>query len=755
MSLKTFKTSVLIVGSGPVGITLNLLLSRMRIPSILVDKHPVPRKHPRAHYLSNRSMEIWRQLGHFDKALESAAEPLEYWRYFKYCRHIIDPHANLYAVKDHFGDHYRYNGTYFEELSPSKICNFPQHKLLFFFKSLALDRSQLYKKDRDGFTKWLENEYKLVLEKSRIDAEKTQRLLGLERPLVLPDVSDSAPEQIRTNVPFIDGAFKFERFVSKEKGILSRVRDVRTGSEFNVESLFVVGADGIHSSVARALFGERKLNENVKDTSNLKEVMSVHFESRQLGEYVSSNPAMMYFIFSECVCVMVCQGGDPPEFVVQIPFFPEFESTSLYDEKNCASLINEAVGTELRDLKIHKIKRWTVTTNVTPSFIDQDTSRIFLAGDAAHLVAPAGGLGMNMGIADSHNLAWKLSRFLYRKSQDLKINDFDRLLDALFESGLNEQDKKFLNEYSVERKAVAEYTRDVCLKEVENGSKFAKYLGYNHGSLQKALDVLAPIMPHDSHVIPYVFNSVKAFMKYAYNTPKRMDDIANFSKELLSKMDGSLGLRFPGSDLAYSYNFGDLKTSKSHRHYWPQSLMGMRIPHRYFYSQQSNIVYKISTVDLPSLMQPPIYYCVLVFDRKMIKSVLSELDLNLYYICLWETGVSVGSGDHVTVDDQFISKPNTLINSIGLDSEIDVIDEKLDDHFIFNKLEDSSDFEHFDYALNYVSKMPNGLVKKVFSNKETLDAFSRSLFGNVTPLNNTYLVLRPDSHIFNVKTVNL
>ncbi|UVC49805.1 mono-oxygenase [Theileria orientalis] len=559
MNLQTVKTPVLIVGSGPVGITLHFLLSRMRIPSILLEKNPFPRKHPRAHYLSNRSMEIWRHLGHFDKALEWASEPLEYWRYFKYCRHIIDPHANLYAVKDHFSDHYRYNGTYFEELSPSKICNFPQHKLLFFFKSLALDRSQVYKNDRDAFTKWLENEYKLVLEKSRIDEEKTQRLLGLERPLVLPNVSDSPPEQIKTNIPFIDGGFKFERFISKEKGIISRVKDVKTGIEFNVESLFVVGTDGIHSSVARELFGERKLNENVKDTSNLKEMMSVHFESKQLGEYVSSNPAMMYFIFSECVCVMVCQGGDPPEFVVQIPFFPEFESTSFYDENNCASLINEAVGTELHDLKIHKIKKWTVTTNVTPSFIDQDTSRIFLAGDAAHLVAPAGGLGMNMGIADSYNLAWKLSRFLYCKSQDLKIYNFDKLLDALFESGLDEQDKKFLNQYSVERRAVAEYTRDVCLKEVENGSRFAKYLGYNHGSLQNVLDVLSPIIPHDSNVIPYIFNSVKSFMKHAYNTPKRMDDIANFSKSLFSKMDGSLGLRFPGSDLAYSYNFGDLK----------------------------------------------------------------------------------------------------------------------------------------------------------------------------------------------------
>jgi putative polyketide hydroxylase len=38
--------------------------------------------------------------------------------------------------------------------------------------------------------------------------------------------------------------------------------------------------------------------------------------------------------------------------------------------------------------------------------------RIFLAGDAAHLTTPMGGLGMNCGIGDAHNLAWKLAAVL-------------------------------------------------------------------------------------------------------------------------------------------------------------------------------------------------------------------------------------------------------------------------------------------------------------------------------------------------------
>jgi 2-polyprenyl-6-methoxyphenol hydroxylase-like FAD-dependent oxidoreductase len=37
------------------------------------------------------------------------------------------------------------------------------------------------------------------------------------------------------------------------------------------------------------------------------------------------------------------------------------------------------------------------------------TGRIILAGDAAHQLPPTGGFGMNTGIQDVHNLAWKLA----------------------------------------------------------------------------------------------------------------------------------------------------------------------------------------------------------------------------------------------------------------------------------------------------------------------------------------------------------
>ena len=46
---------------------------------------------------------------------------------------------------------------------------------------------------------------------------------------------------------------------------------------------------------------------------------------------------------------------------------------------------------------------------------------IFLAGDAAHRFPPAGGFGMNTGVQDAHNLAWKLAAVLRRTPQGLSL----------------------------------------------------------------------------------------------------------------------------------------------------------------------------------------------------------------------------------------------------------------------------------------------------------------------------------------------
>jgi 2-polyprenyl-6-methoxyphenol hydroxylase-like FAD-dependent oxidoreductase len=53
---------VAIVGAGPVGLTASLLLSRFHVHHLVIEKQLEPTDHPQAHFISCRSMEIFREL---------------------------------------------------------------------------------------------------------------------------------------------------------------------------------------------------------------------------------------------------------------------------------------------------------------------------------------------------------------------------------------------------------------------------------------------------------------------------------------------------------------------------------------------------------------------------------------------------------------------------------------------------------------------------------------------------------------------
>ena len=61
-------------------------------------------------------------------------------------------------------------------------------------------------------------------------------------------------------------------------------------------------------------------------------------------------------------------------------------------------------GTRLASLRWSS--RYRVSHRIVPAY---GKGRIFLAGDSAHIHPPVGGQGMNTGLQDAHNLAWKLT----------------------------------------------------------------------------------------------------------------------------------------------------------------------------------------------------------------------------------------------------------------------------------------------------------------------------------------------------------
>ncbi|KAH8691274.1 FAD binding domain-containing protein [Talaromyces proteolyticus] len=84
-----------------------------------------------------------------------------------------------------------------------------------------------------------------------------------------------------------------------------------------------------------------------------------------------------------------------------------------YTQQDCRRLIDDCIGPGV-EYTVQSANQWYTWPRVASSYHNKNV-RLFLVGDAAHSFPPQGGLGINTGIADVHNLIWKLDYAFRRR----------------------------------------------------------------------------------------------------------------------------------------------------------------------------------------------------------------------------------------------------------------------------------------------------------------------------------------------------
>ena len=98
-----------------------------------------------------------------------------------------------------------------------------------------------------------------------------------------------------------------------------------------------------------------------------------------------------------------------PEIVAAYPEAPWANVADGITKDRALELLRAAIGVPGMPLVIEDIATWQAVADVADRYSD---GRVFLAGDAVHVVPPNGGFGGNTGVQDAHNLAWKLALVL-------------------------------------------------------------------------------------------------------------------------------------------------------------------------------------------------------------------------------------------------------------------------------------------------------------------------------------------------------
>jgi 2,4-dichlorophenol 6-monooxygenase len=178
---------------------------------------------------------------------------------------------------------------------------------------------------------------------------------------------------------------------------------------------YVVAADGAGSMIRQTLGIEMEGPEALAD------YLMIHFTA-DLRQLTEGRRGVLYFLFEPDVNGALIAYDHARTWVLMHPWNPETENREDYDDERCRTLIEKAVGHALPETVIENVSPWTMSAQVAAQY---RKNRVFLAGDAAHRIPPAGGLGLNSGAGDAQNLAWKLAAVLRGEAGEALLDTYE------------------------------------------------------------------------------------------------------------------------------------------------------------------------------------------------------------------------------------------------------------------------------------------------------------------------------------------
>ncbi|BCG24650.1 monooxygenase [Pseudomonas tohonis] len=187
-------------------------------------------------------------------------------------------------------------------------------------------------------------------------------------------------------------------FEQGSTGVIAMAQQVDSGETLQVFAQYLIGCDGPNSRVRNFL------NIDYDGTRDLVgELFIIHLRSDEIAALYPDNQPYWHTWLTRPGYggLLVSPDAGRNDYVLHRPFAPRPGET-------LESVIDAALGQKLK-YQIVQSGPWRPQFLVARSFGRQ---RVFIAGDATHQFMPTGGLGMNTGVTEAHNLAWKLAACL-------------------------------------------------------------------------------------------------------------------------------------------------------------------------------------------------------------------------------------------------------------------------------------------------------------------------------------------------------
>jgi 2-polyprenyl-6-methoxyphenol hydroxylase-like FAD-dependent oxidoreductase len=255
------------------------------------------------------------------------------------------------------------------------------------------------------------------------------------------------------------------------------------GSTEEVGTPWVVGADGAHSAV-RHLVGTKLTGSFVGQRFLLGDVDAEHTLDRD---------SMYTFFATEGPVVVLPMRDGRMRFLAEVHDAPGTPLNLHPAQSELQAILDRRIG-GIRLVRSHWLTTFEVHHARVPAY---RWGRAFLVGDAAHIHSPAGGQGMNTGMQDAFNLAWKLAAVIDGEAGDRLLDSYqaerlpvaqnvitftDRLTNVGTLSGVPRQIRnmlmRVLSHIPAARRFVANVVEEIPIRYVDGPLAMGPRLGH-------------------------------------------------------------------------------------------------------------------------------------------------------------------------------------------------------------------------------------------------------------------------------------
>ena len=197
--------------------------------------------------------------------------------------------------------------------------------------------------------------------------------------------------------------WRLRSFDQDDARVTAQVESVTTGEHKEIRARYLLGVDGASSTVRKALgFGMVGEDGTTQRAFMGGTMLSTFIRAPTLMAASGRTPTHMTWIINRDMRAMMYAQDGRETWVVHYQVPPGVDWRGVDAHATIAAMLGADVPFD-----IISGGPWTGGLALVAEHYQQ--GRVFLAGDAAHLFTPLGGIGMNTGIGDVMNLCWKIA----------------------------------------------------------------------------------------------------------------------------------------------------------------------------------------------------------------------------------------------------------------------------------------------------------------------------------------------------------